>query len=98
MCEVQLGLTLHREDVLGAGGMAPPFLVSAVDGCEQLASSPGRFIRTKDQPVAIGYEVGWVRGLVRTLQRRETNPGRPARLLAAWLSTHGPHARLLHVY
>jgi hypothetical protein len=35
--------TLCHEDVWGSGGIAPPFLTSALDGGERSASLPGRF-------------------------------------------------------
>jgi hypothetical protein len=35
-------------------GIAPPFLTSALDGGEWLASYPDRFIRRKRAPVPVG--------------------------------------------
>jgi hypothetical protein len=36
-------IALYHEDIWGSGGIAPPFLNSALDGGEWSASGPGRF-------------------------------------------------------
>jgi hypothetical protein len=55
----------------GSGGIATPFLTSALDGGEWSASSPGRFTPREISPLPIGYEPVW------TLRRSEkfTMPG-----------------------
>jgi hypothetical protein len=49
----------------GSGGIAPPFLTSALDGGEWLASRPGRFTAAERAPVThwIGGRVGPRAGL-----------------------------------
>jgi hypothetical protein len=37
----------------GSGGIAPLFLISALDGSERLDSRPGRFALNKSSPVSI---------------------------------------------
>jgi hypothetical protein len=68
--------------VLGSGGIAPPFLTSALDGGDWSASRPGRF--TPGTQCLWGC-LGPTSGL-ETLEKRniscpclELNPGRPAR-------------------
>jgi hypothetical protein len=69
-----------REDIWGSEGIAPPFLTSALDGCECSASHPGRYTPGTH----------WIGGCVgravcldavkrKILHSRESNPGRPAR-------------------
>jgi hypothetical protein len=57
--------------VWGSGGIAPPFLTSALDGGEWSASRPGRYIPGKKPLVSIEYEAGWAPVLVLTLWSRE---------------------------
>jgi hypothetical protein len=53
--------------------MAPPFLISALDGCEWSASYPGRFIPGERVP-AIHRIGGWVgpRAGLETVDERKT--------------------------
>jgi hypothetical protein len=70
----------------GSGSIAPPLLTSALDGCEWLASRPGRFIPGKREPGTHRIE-GWVGPRARLdamekrkiLSCRKSNPDRPAR-------------------
>jgi hypothetical protein len=70
----------------GGGGIAPPFLTSALDGGEWSASLPCRFTRGERAPGTawIGDRVDPRAGLDAAENRiilhcRELNPGRPAR-------------------
>jgi hypothetical protein len=47
-------LTPRHEDIWGSGGIAPPFLASALDGGEWLASRPSRYTAG----------IHWIRGWV----------------------------------
>jgi hypothetical protein len=69
--------------------MDPPFLTSAVDGCERSVSRPGHFTRDERSPdthwIGDYSRLGGLPEPVWTLQRREKcytyrnpNPGRPA--------------------
>jgi hypothetical protein len=51
----ELNLTKHHAMKMygGSGGIAPPFLISALDGDELLASHPGRFTSGNEPPVPI---------------------------------------------
>jgi hypothetical protein len=70
----------------GGGGIAPPFLASALDGGEWSASRPGRF-NFKEVVPGTHWIRGWVgpRGGLDALEKRKilhcrkSNPGRPAR-------------------
>jgi hypothetical protein len=48
-----------HEDMWGSGGIAPPFLTSALDGGEWSASRPGTFTSEKGIPVTHRIR-GWV--------------------------------------
>jgi hypothetical protein len=75
----------------GSVGIAPPFMTSALDGCEWSASRPGRFT-----PAEIALGAHWIGGWVgpevgldaveerKILPCRESNPGRPARCYTDW--------------
>jgi hypothetical protein len=56
----------------GSGGIAPPFLTSALDGCEWSASRTGRFIPREIAPGSqwIGGWVGPRAGLDRIEKRK----------------------------
>jgi hypothetical protein len=54
-----LNEVLSHEDVWGSGGIAPPFLISALDGGEWSAWRPGCFNRGE-----IGDDAHWIRGWV----------------------------------
>jgi hypothetical protein len=70
----------------GTGGIAPPFLISALDGGECSASHPGRFTPGERAP-GTHWIGGWV-GLrvdldavekIKIWHSRESKPARPAR-------------------
>jgi hypothetical protein len=73
--------SILTEYIWGSGGIAPPFLTTALDGNEWLASCPGRFIPGQRFPVPIVQETGWTleplwrRG--KSCPCRESNPGSP---------------------
>jgi hypothetical protein len=48
----------HAMETYGGGGIAPPFLTSALDGGEYLASRSGRFTPMGKSPVT--HCIGWV--------------------------------------
>jgi hypothetical protein len=71
---------------MGGGGIAPPFLTSALHRGAWSASRPSRFTPGKEPPVPIGQETVWAPEPVWKLWRREKswpcrklNPGRLAR-------------------
>jgi hypothetical protein len=49
---------LRHEDIWESEGMAPPFLISGLDGGEWLASSPGRFTRGKNHRYPLDRRMG----------------------------------------
>jgi hypothetical protein len=55
VCNVLSG----HEDIWGSGGIAPPFLTSALDGGGWSASRPDRFGPGKKPQVPVGQEAGW---------------------------------------
>jgi hypothetical protein len=81
--KVKLHLTLYlrnyaaRQGRRGSGGIAPPFLIPAVDGGEWSASPNCRFT-----PVPIGWEAGWTQEPVwATWRKFLTVPGLQLRSL-----------------
>jgi hypothetical protein len=77
---------LCHEDIWGGGGIAPPFLTSALDGGEWSDSRTGHFTHKKKSPwYPLGRRMGRPQsrsrfcGEVKTYSCRESNPGRPAR-------------------
>jgi hypothetical protein len=80
----------------GSGGIAPPFLTSALDGGEWSASRPGRF--TPKKKVTGGHWIGgWVgpRAVLDAVEKkkiscscRERIPGRPARSQSLYLLSY----------
>jgi hypothetical protein len=70
-----------------SGGIAPPFLISALDGGEWSASRPCRFTPGKEHSVPIGLSPRVGLDAVeerKILHWRESNPGRPARSYTDW--------------
>jgi hypothetical protein len=55
----------------GSGGIAPPFLTSALQGGEWSASCPYHFPLRKESLVTIGYGSRWVPGSVWMLWKRQ---------------------------
>jgi hypothetical protein len=45
--------------IWGTGGLAPPFLTSALDGGEWIGSRPGAFTPVQESPVLIGLVTEW---------------------------------------
>jgi hypothetical protein len=74
---------------MGNGGVAPPFLTSALDGSGQL-QAPAALPLGKGPPVRVVWEAGWApeprSGRCGVEENpcpcREWNPGRPARRYA----------------
>jgi hypothetical protein len=70
---------------MGSGGIAPPFLSSALDGGEWSASRPGRFA-LGERALGTHWIGGWVgprAGVAvdkRKMSCRGSNPGGPARI------------------
>jgi hypothetical protein len=85
-----ISYALRHEDVWGSGGIALPFLTSALDGGEWSASRPCRF-NPGERASGTHWIGGWVGPRVRLdavekrkiLHCRESNPGRPARSYTA---------------
>jgi hypothetical protein len=57
-----LSQALCHKDIWGSGGIAPPFLTSALDGGEWSASRSGRFITRERPPPLSGTH--WIGGRV----------------------------------
>jgi hypothetical protein len=84
MCLISYALC--HEDIWGSGGIAQPFLTSALDGDKWPVLRPGRFTPGKAAPST--HWIGdWVGPRVsldavekrKILHCRESNPGRPPR-------------------
>jgi hypothetical protein len=71
------------EDVSGSGGIAPPFLTSAIDGGEWSAPRPGRFTPVEVAPGAhwVGGKVG-LRGRLDVIEERKISVLAGSRTLA----------------
>jgi hypothetical protein len=73
-----INYVLCHEDILGSGGIGPPFLTPALDGGEWSASRLGHFTHGGEETqVPIGEEAGLAPESLWTY--RESNPGRTAR-------------------
>jgi hypothetical protein len=73
---------LRHKDVWGSGGIAPPFLTSALDGGELSSPCPGHFtFGTHWRGGWVGPRTGLDAVEYRTISRshRESNPGYPVR-------------------
>jgi hypothetical protein len=46
----------------GSGGIAPQFLISALDEVSDQLHAPAALPTGKEPPVPIGYEAGWAPG------------------------------------
>jgi hypothetical protein len=89
-CSKKVKLSLCHEDIWGSGGIAPPFLTSALDWGEWLVQRIGHFTLGETTPGThlIGGSVGPRAGLDDVMRKilhcREPNPGRPARRYTDW--------------
>jgi hypothetical protein len=87
----------------GSGGIAPPFLTSALDG-EWLASRPGHFIPGNRAPGThwiggwVGPRIGLYAVKRKILTWRESNADRPARRHTDWAIQTPPLSVWYHYY